>query len=49
MGCTGSPNAAAHDVVLESWLRVQEAVCEGQRHFQVLWLPSNASWLDRIE
>ena len=34
---------------LESWLREQEAACEGQLHFQVLWLPPNASWLDQIE
>jgi hypothetical protein len=34
---------------LESWLREQEAACEGQLHFQVLWLPPNASWLDHIE
>jgi hypothetical protein len=27
----------------------QEAACEGQLHFQVLWLPPNASWLDQIE
>ena len=34
---------------LESWLREQEAACEGHLHFQVLWLPPNASWLDQIE
>jgi hypothetical protein len=34
---------------LESWLREQEQVCEGQLHFQLLWLPTNASWLDQIE
>lgn len=34
---------------LERWLREQEATCEGQLHFQVLWLPANASWLDQLE
>ena len=34
---------------LEGWLREQEQACEGQLHFQVLWLPANASWLDQIE
>lgn len=34
---------------LERWLREQEAVGNGQLHFQVLWLPTNASWLDQIE
>lgn len=34
---------------LESWLREQEQVCEGHLHFQLLWLPTNASWLDQIE
>ena len=34
---------------LERWLREQETVCDGQLHFQVLWLPPNASWLDQIE
>jgi transposase len=34
---------------LEGWLREQETICEGQLHFQLLWLPPNASWLDQIE
>jgi transposase len=34
---------------LEGWLGEQERACEGQLHFQVLWLPPNASWLDQIE
>jgi hypothetical protein len=34
---------------LEGWLRKQEEVCDGQLHFQVHWLPPNASWLDQIE
>jgi hypothetical protein len=34
---------------LEGWLRSQEEACEGQLHFQVHWLPPNASWLDQIE
>ena len=34
---------------LDGWLREQEAACSGQLHFQVLWLPPNASWLDQIE
>lgn len=34
---------------LERWLREQEVACDGQLHFQVLWLPPNASWLDQIE
>src|SRR5947209_8000214 len=34
---------------LESWLHEQEAICEGHLHFQVHWLPPNASWLDQIE
>jgi hypothetical protein len=34
---------------LESWLHEQEAACERHLHFQVLWLPPNASWLDQIE
>jgi transposase len=34
---------------LESWLREQERACDGRLHFQVLWLPPNASWLDQIE
>ena len=34
---------------LEGWLHEQEQACDGQLHFQVLWLPPNASWLDQIE
>ena len=34
---------------LESWLREQEHAYDGRLHFQVLWLPTNASWLDQIE
>jgi transposase len=34
---------------LEGWLREQECVYEEQLHFQVHWLPPNASWLDQIE
>ena len=34
---------------LEGWLRSQEQACQGRLHFQVLWLPPNASWLDQIE
>jgi hypothetical protein len=34
---------------LERWLREQEAGCSERLHFQVLWLPTNASWLDQIE
>jgi transposase len=34
---------------LEGWLREQERVCDGRLHFQVLWLPPNASWLDQLE
>jgi DDE superfamily endonuclease len=34
---------------LEGWLREQELAYDGQLHFQVLWLPLNASWLDQIE
>jgi hypothetical protein len=34
---------------LEGWLREQEVACEGRLHFQVLWLPTNASWLDQLE
>jgi transposase len=34
---------------LEDWLREQEHVAEEQLHFQVHWLPPNASWLDQIE
>ncbi len=34
---------------LEGWLREQEHGCSERLHFQVLWLPPNASWLDQIE
>lgn len=34
---------------LEGWLRTQEGVCNLRLHFQVHWLPPNASWLDQIE
>jgi len=34
---------------LEGWLHEQEQACEGRLHFQVHWLPPNASWLDQIE
>ena len=34
---------------LESWLHQQEQACDGRLHFQLLWLPTNASWLDQIE
>src|SRR2546430_2045607 len=34
---------------LEGWLQEQERACEGRLHFQVHWLPPNASWLDQIE
>jgi transposase len=34
---------------LEGWLREQAGVCDLRLHFQVLWLPPNASWLDQIE
>lgn len=34
---------------LERWLREQEAACNERLHFQILWLPPNASWLDQIE
>jgi hypothetical protein len=34
---------------LEGWLREQERANAGQRHFQVYWLPTNASWLDQVE
>lgn len=34
---------------LERWLLEQEHVCDGRLHFQVHWLPPNASWLDQIE
>lgn len=34
---------------LERWLREHAGVCDLRLHFQVLWLPPNASWLDQIE
>jgi hypothetical protein len=34
---------------LEGGFRELEVVCEGHLHFQVHWLPPNASWLDQIE
>ncbi len=34
---------------LEGWLREQEHAGDERLHFQVLWLPANASWLDQIE
>jgi hypothetical protein len=34
---------------LESWLQAQAGVCDLRLHFQVQWLPPNASWLDQIE
>jgi transposase len=34
---------------LEKWLHEQEQAAEGRLHFQVDWLPPNASWLDQIE
>jgi hypothetical protein len=34
---------------LENWLQEQEQACKGRLHFQVLWLPANASWLDQLE
>ena len=34
---------------LEGWLREQEGACDKRLHFQVLWLPTNASWLDQLE
>lgn len=34
---------------LEGWLREQEHACQERLHFQVHWLPPNASWLDQIE
>ena len=34
---------------LEGWLREQELACDERLHFQVLWLPTNASWLDQLE
>jgi hypothetical protein len=30
-------------------LQEQEQACHGQLHFQMLWLPANASWLDQLE
>jgi hypothetical protein len=35
--------------MMKMMLREKEAACEGQLHFQVLWLPPNPSWLDQIE
>lgn len=34
---------------LERWLCDQAGICNLRLHFQVLWLPPNASWLDQIE
>ena len=34
---------------LERWLAEQEQALKGRLHFQVSWLPPNASWLDQIE
>jgi hypothetical protein len=34
---------------LEGWLREQEQAWKERLHFQVHWLPPNASWLDQIE
>jgi hypothetical protein len=34
---------------LEGWLQEQERASDGRLHFQVHWLPPNASWLDQIE
>ena len=34
---------------LEDWLQAQAGVCGLRLHFQVHWLPPNASWLDQIE
>lgn len=34
---------------LENWLQQQERSCSEHLHFQVHWLPPNASWLDQIE
>ena len=34
---------------LEGWLQEQERACDRRLHFQVHWLPPNASWLDQIE
>ncbi len=34
---------------LASWLQQLEAAHEHRVHFQVCWLPLNASWLDQIE
>lgn len=34
---------------LEGWLQAQAGICDLRLHFQVLWLPPNASWLDQIE
>jgi hypothetical protein len=42
----GSTQAPKH---LEGCLREQERALEDQLHFQVYWLPTNASWLDQVE
>jgi transposase len=34
---------------LEGWLREHAGVCDLRLHFQVHWLPPNASWLEQIE
>ena len=34
---------------LESWLQQLPVVQEGMLTFEVLWLPTNASWLDQME
>jgi hypothetical protein len=34
---------------LERWLREHAGVCDLRQHFQVRWLPPNASWLDQID
>jgi hypothetical protein len=34
---------------LVGWLLEQEQACDGRLHFQVHWLPPNASWLDQLE
>jgi hypothetical protein len=33
---------------LEGWLCEHSGVCDLRLHFQVHWLPPNASWLDQI-
>jgi DDE superfamily endonuclease len=42
----GTTHAPKH---LERWLPEQEVGWSERPHFQVLWLPTNASWLDQIE